>query len=165
MEQRTVTHSTFVIERSYPAAPERIFAAFADPGQKKSWFAGDRGMPVESYEMDFRIGGIERARYRLGDKSPFPGAILGNDTVYQDIVPGQRIVFAYTMSLGGRRFSVSLATIELVAADGGTNLIFTDQGAYLEGADGPQIREQGWQNLLGQLQEHLASDVRAEARR
>ena len=26
MQDRSVTHSTFVIERSYPAAPERVFA-------------------------------------------------------------------------------------------------------------------------------------------
>ncbi len=39
MEQLSVTHSTFVIERSYPTSPERVFAAFADPAKKRRWFA------------------------------------------------------------------------------------------------------------------------------
>jgi hypothetical protein len=39
--------------------------------------------------------------------------------------------------------------------DGGTNLIFTDQGAYFENSDGPERRTQGWNQLLEQLANHL----------
>jgi len=35
-----VIHSTFVIERSYPATPERVFAAFADPGEEAPLVCG-----------------------------------------------------------------------------------------------------------------------------
>jgi hypothetical protein len=31
MTETPVVHSTFVIEREYPASPARVFAAFADP--------------------------------------------------------------------------------------------------------------------------------------
>jgi uncharacterized protein YndB with AHSA1/START domain len=31
-------HSTFVIQRSYPATPERVSVAFADPAKKRGWF-------------------------------------------------------------------------------------------------------------------------------
>jgi uncharacterized protein YndB with AHSA1/START domain len=40
MTERKVTHSTFVVERTYPASPARVFAAFADPKIKDRWFAG-----------------------------------------------------------------------------------------------------------------------------
>jgi len=38
----------------------------------------------------------------------------------------------------------------------GTDLIFTDQGAYFEGADGPKMREEGWSKLLDGLAKELA---------
>ena len=36
---------------------------------------------------------------------------MANSTVYLDIVPDQRIVLVYTMTVGDERISVSLATI------------------------------------------------------
>jgi uncharacterized protein YndB with AHSA1/START domain len=80
---------------------------------------------------------------------------LSNDTTYQDIVQNRRIVIAYTMTLGENRISASLATFEFLAADGGTDLIFTDQGAYFEGSDGPKMRAGGWQQLLKNLGSEL----------
>src|SRR5690242_18804465 len=114
MAERSVTHDTFVIERSYPAAPERVFAALADPAKKRRWFAaGGETQQVEAFEMDFRVGGSETARYRLSDKTPFPGAALSSDGSFHDIVPNRRVVVASTMSLGGKHISTALATFEL----------------------------------------------------
>src|SRR3569833_548481 len=110
MKQQSVTHSTFVIERHYPATPERVFRAFADPVQKRRWFGEGKGMDMEEFVMNFQVGGQDRSRYRFKEGSPFPGVVLGNDTTYQDIVPNRRIVLAYTMSLGEKLISASLAT-------------------------------------------------------
>ena len=38
MTQRSAVHATFVIDRTYDAAPERVFRAFADPVAKRRWF-------------------------------------------------------------------------------------------------------------------------------
>jgi uncharacterized protein YndB with AHSA1/START domain len=114
-------------------------------------------METLEFEMDFRPGGRDRALYRFGPESPFPGMPVLNETVYQDIVPDRRIVLAYSMTLGDRRISASLATFELApAADGGTDLVFTEQGAFFEGADGPTMREDGWRKLLDRLAAELA---------
>src|SRR5262249_47181439 len=110
---------------------------------------------VDDYKMDFRIGGVERASFRLDASTPFPGVALVNEGVIQDIVTGRRVVTASTMSLGDKRISASLVTIELLPAKGGTDLICTHQGAFFEGADGPKMREAGWQSLF----DHLAAEL------
>src|SRR4051812_37607948 len=82
-------HDTFVIVRTYPASPERVFQAFAEPAKKRRWYAET----TESYELDFREGGAERAVTRMGDNTPFPGVLMVAAAVHQDIAPG-RIVLA-----------------------------------------------------------------------
>ena len=155
--EQSVVHNTFVIERSYPVSPERVFAAFADPVKKRRWYGESRGHDVEQFDMDFRVGGAESLRYRLKEGTPFPGMEITNDGEYHDIVNNRRVVLASRMSLSGRCFSVSLVTLELLSNGDGTDLICTHQGAFFEGADGPEMRQAGWRQLLEKLAIELSS--------
>ncbi len=155
MQQQSVIHSTFVIERSYPKAPERVFSAFADPAKKLKWFGAGEHHDVEDFQMDFRVGGVERMRYRFKEGSPFPGVALFNEGSYQDIVPNRRIVTCSAMTLGDKKISASLVTIELLATEQGTDLICTHQGTFFEGSGGPQMREAGWRALFENLAKAL----------
>ena len=154
----TTTHASFVIERSYSASPQRIFAAWANPAAKRAWFVEGDGWDIQSYEIDFREGGKESSKYlfRKGEEIFGEKTVFTNDTVFNEIIPNERIVFTYAMDRNGKRFSVSLATVEIKLAGKGSRLIFSEHGAFFDGADGVQMREQGWQDLLKRLDEHLA---------
>lgn len=149
MTERSVTHATFVVDRTYDASPARVFAAWSQPDVKARWFGGSWG----EYELDFRIGGREFSR-----GGPQGGPVYTFEARYQDIVPDKRIVYAYDMHLDEARISVSLATVELKPSGEGTRLIFTEQGAFLDGLDTPEQREQGTGGLFDALGEELASD-------
>jgi len=157
MTERSVIHDTFVIERTYPASASRVFAAFASREAKDAW--GETGDMAEAEPatgpgaFDFRVGGHER----FGNVNQ--GVRFTYDAVYYDIVPDQRLVYSYEMYADGVRLSVSVATIEFVSTDDGTVLTWTEQGAYLDGFDGPdapQLRQGGTSEMLDGLAKYLA---------
>jgi uncharacterized protein YndB with AHSA1/START domain len=152
-----VVHSTFVVERSFPHPPAVVFDALSDPAKVRLWYTDDKMNDVVEFSLDFREGGVERLVYKLGPSTPFPGTPLENEGSYQEIVPNERIVTASAMKLGGRRISVSQTTFELLPTAKGTDLICTNQVAFLPGADGPEMRKGGWNTLLDRLGKLLST--------
>jgi uncharacterized protein YndB with AHSA1/START domain len=148
MSGRSVEHASFVLERRYAASPARAFAAWSDPDAKARWFA----LPDGRLELDFRVGGRELHRGTGPD---------GNEYTFQaryhDIVPARRIVFTYEMLLRETRISVSVATVEFAPDGDGTALVFTEQGAYLDGLEQPGRREHGMGGLLDALGAELSA--------
>lgn len=145
-----VYHSTFKVERTYPAPAARVFHAFADPAKKRRWFAEGEGWEVFEYVLDFRVGGAETSRFAYQG-----GPEIRNDTIFQHIAQDRCIVLSYRMTMGPRPLSVCLATTELVPAGSGTRLIYTEQGVYFDDAGLAQGHEQGCRELL----EKLAAEV------
>jgi uncharacterized protein YndB with AHSA1/START domain len=158
MEKTTTVHSTFSLERSFKATPERVFAAWADPASKRRWNYGGERHEVLRHELDFRVDGGERSAMKLGPGLPVSGMTLTLNSVFEDIVPNQRMVWTYRMAMDGKTFSASLVTVELVKTSAGTDLFLTHQGAYFEGADGPEMRKGGWTELLGRLAKEVEGD-------
>jgi len=130
---RAVVHASFTIERRYPATVARVYAAWADRDAKARWFSCHEG-----YTLDFRVGGRESNR----GGSP-GGPVYAYDARFHDIVPEERIVYSYDLRRDDVLVSVSLVTVELAPADGGTRLVFTEQGIFLDGHDTPEHREHG----------------------
>jgi uncharacterized protein YndB with AHSA1/START domain len=156
MSERSVTHATFVIERTYTASPARVFEAWANPASKSRWFACHDEWTQSTYELDFRVGGHERLR-----TGPAGGPVHAFDGRYHDIVPDRRIVYAYDMYVGERRISVSLATVEFEPAGVGarTRMIFTEQIVFLDGAQTAAEREEGTRAGLDNLEAELQREI------
>jgi uncharacterized protein YndB with AHSA1/START domain len=152
----TAIHNTFVIERNFPQRLARVFSAFAQPALKRRWYAeGDHD--IQEFQMDFRLGGVERFRYRFKQGHPIAGSEIANESVYQDIVEEKRIVMTSKMSLNGKPIVVMLATFEFLPAENGTDLILTHQGTYIDWPDGVKMIEMGWRGLVDRLAKEAAS--------
>jgi uncharacterized protein YndB with AHSA1/START domain len=151
MVEASAIHSTFVVERNYPKSPERVFAAFADPVQKRRWYAESDSRDLQKFELDFRPGGVEITSGELNHKTPVAGMKMVTISTFHDIVPNRRIMQTQLMEMNGRLVSAALITFELLRTTAGTNLRCTHQGVFFDGAGGPQMREHGWNALLDRL--------------
>jgi uncharacterized protein YndB with AHSA1/START domain len=149
MTERSVVHNTFTLERHYACSRERVFSAWADSEAKARWFAGGNS----DYQLDFRVGGIERNSNEHGGKR------ITWEALYRDIVPAERIVYSALLFDGDITATMSQATVELVAEEGGTMLVLTEQGAYLDGHELPEWREEGTGEWLDALGRYVTADV------
>ena len=151
--KRSVAHGMFTIERTYPGAtPQRVFDAFASVEGKNGWFTAPNDLwTIAEREMDFRPGGRERLVGKWAS-----GMVTAFDATYLDIVPGERIIYAYEMHIDERKISESLATFEFKAAPGGgTAFRMTEQGAFFDGYDDNGSRERGSRDIVDKLSAYL----------
>jgi uncharacterized protein YndB with AHSA1/START domain len=155
--ERSVTHETLVVERTYDAPPARVFRAFADPAVKARWFGAAEDWTGPETVLDFQVGGRE---YHC---STMASRLHSFESRFWDIVPDERIVFAYDMCVDKVRISVSLATVEFMAAGTGTRLVYTEQGAFLDGFDMPLSRQDGTGGLLDALGAELDRQAKEQA--
>jgi uncharacterized protein YndB with AHSA1/START domain len=134
---RSAAHSTFVIERRFTAPVERVFAAWSDADTKRQWFSCHDDWSTVEYQLDFRVGGTERNAVVTDE-----GVVHTFHARFFDIVPGERIVYAYEMHVGDARISVSLVTVVFERSRATTDMTFTEQVVFLDGhGDGDERRE------------------------
>jgi uncharacterized protein YndB with AHSA1/START domain len=151
MPERTVTHGSFTLERTFDVAPTRVFKAFSDPQIKQRWFGNTDDWENGPHALDFRVGGEETASGR----PPGGGPMSTYKAIYQDIVPDERIVITYDMWLDQTLISVSLATFEFKSQGSGTHLVMTEQDAFLDGYDDKGGREEGSRLILDALEREI----------
>lgn len=148
---RSVVHATFHLERTYDASPARVWMALTDPTAKAQWFgAPSEHLKIIERTMDVRPGGCERVRGRWGEK-----VVSTFDATYYDVIENERLVYCYEMHLDDRKISVSVATVQLKADGKRTQLLLTEQGAFLDGYDDAGSRERGTNELLDLLGQAL----------
>ena len=144
--ERSQTHATFVIERTYPVSVSEVWHALSVNDARDEWFGGGPEFKIAERSHDFRVGGhgVEDGAWQGGPRSRF-------ESTYTDIVDEQRMVFTYDMWIDGRHISTSLTTIAVEPDDAGTRLTFTEQAVHLDGLDSAEGREEGTAGLLDNL--------------
>jgi uncharacterized protein YndB with AHSA1/START domain len=136
-------HGAFTIKRDFPHPAAKVYRAFAELEAKTRWFTGGEDWTPVERRMDVRPGGREfvKGRWKNGTTTTF-------DAVYLDVVPSERLVYAYNLFHDAEKLSVSLATLEIAATDGGCRLSLTEQGAFLNGYEDGGSRERGTREML-----------------
>jgi uncharacterized protein YndB with AHSA1/START domain len=142
-----VTHSTFTLERRYPASVERVFEAWANPRARKRWMAQGA-----EHSQNFVVGGFETVK----GLDP-QGRQLTYQAQYVEIVVHERILTTSTLHTADRLSTVSVTSVEFRAENAGTVLVLTEHGVYLPGQEQPAWREQGTGQQLDALSAELAA--------
>ncbi|QIZ98795.1 SRPBCC domain-containing protein [Leifsonia sp. PS1209] len=150
--ERRLARSGFTLTRDYPAPVEKVWGAFADEQQKRSWWGAGDEAEARVWVFDFRVGGrdIDEGQFHNGPLSRY-------EATYTDIVEHSRIVTTYDMWLDGEHMSTSLASLEFEPIAGGTRFTHIEHGIFFDRfwADGDG-REAGTRGLLDALERYLA---------
>ncbi|WP_108125572.1 SRPBCC family protein [Saccharospirillum mangrovi] len=152
---QAVEHTVFTLERWLATSPRHAFRFWSDANLKARWNECHPDWTVIEDSHDFKVGGEERKRWQTidGQEQTFTAH-------YLDIVPEQRIIYAYEMSFAGKRLSASLVTITLTPKENETRMIYTEQVVLLDSddPDARQHRVHGTEHGLDRLVEIVADE-------
>jgi uncharacterized protein YndB with AHSA1/START domain len=139
---------SLTLKRRLNARPEQVYAAWTDPEQIAHWFG-----PAETVAgsvraaMDVRVGGRFRVNFKTGD-----GEYHEVGGTYQEVVPGERLVFSWAWHSTPERESLVVVTLQ--ADRDGTLLTLHHEQFFDQAArDG---HERGWTGTLDKLEKYLA---------
>jgi uncharacterized protein YndB with AHSA1/START domain len=153
-----VKFDSFEMDEAFACPVQKLFSAFTDPTIKRAWYAD--GAHAETHEtleytLDPQVGGKEVFRLVLNDKTPAPGLEIQMVGECVARVDNALLVYASRMSAHGQVVSITNEIFEFASDGAGARLRLTQQGAYLEGSDGPELRRRGHEQLISDLRRHL----------
>ncbi|HTY60278.1 MAG TPA: SRPBCC domain-containing protein [Bacteroidota bacterium] len=126
-----------IIDRTYNAAPERVWKALTDGEQMKKWYFDIAEFkPVAGFEFRF-TGGTEEKKYTHICK-------------ITDIVPGKKL--AYSWRYDGVQ-GISYVTFEVIKEGNQTRVRLTHKGIDSFPTDDPNMKREsfiaGWTHIIG----------------
>lgn len=133
------------VRRRFAAAPEKVFAAFAEERLVARWLSPSPEIKLTVLQFDFRVEGVYRFAYHP------PGAetvIVGG--AYRSIEPPSRIVFSWVIEPPDEHAGIeSEVTVSITPDGGGTELLIRHE--KLTRVDAVARHGEGWRGALDQL--------------
>jgi uncharacterized protein YndB with AHSA1/START domain len=133
------------VRRRFIAAPEKVFAAFAEARLVGRWLSPSPEITLTLLQFDFRLGGSYRFAYHL------PGGetvVVGG--AYRTIEPPSKIVFSWVIEPPDEHAGIeSEVTVTIMPDGGGAELIIRHE--KLTRIDAVARHAEGWRGALDQL--------------
>jgi uncharacterized protein YndB with AHSA1/START domain len=143
--------TSLTLVRRIAARPSIVFEAMTTAEGVAAWYGPD-DLPVVSAEMDARVGGAFRVRFRTLDGRDHEAC-----GEFLEVVPPRRIVMSWRWAVGGdpeESGRVSRIEIELAPIAEGTEVTFTHADLSSEASE--KGHAAGWTGALDKLVRHLA---------
>ena len=134
--------------RRYPVACEKVWRAWTDPQALSAWFGPGEPHSVLVAELDVRVGGRYRIRFRTQDGEQHE---VGGR--YEEVQPQRRLVFSWAWHTTPER--VSRVTVEMRPDGEGTVLDFLHE-RFVD-AEARANHERGWTGTFAKLDAWMAS--------
>ena len=144
---RVAAKPSLTIKRRLNAAPEKVYAAWADPEKLVQWFgpASVKEGSVQA-DIDLRVGGHYRISFIVGDAYNEVGG------VYREVVPNERLVFTWAWHSTPERESLVSVSVK----PDGTGTLLTFHHEQFADAVARDNHERGWTDIFVRLEKYLA---------
>jgi uncharacterized protein YndB with AHSA1/START domain len=131
------------LERTYKAAPDRVFDAWVQPEAIAQWFAPSKEFETVVTALEVRVGG----RYRIEMRHP-SGKVHVVGGVYQELARPAKLVMTWAWE-GQEELGHTMVTVEITPLATGTRLVliherFPNDPARVE-------HNKGWTGCLDRL--------------
>lgn len=144
------TAPSLLIRRTFDAAPQRVYQAFADHDRLLQFICPPSAQVVES-EADVRNGGTYRFVLKMED-----GELWTLRGEYREVSPPNRLSMTWIwVEDDPKDEQNTLLTIECNAAGAGTELVLRHELFVRE--ESRDNHEHGWNACLDKIAEHLSA--------